>query len=388
MTHTQDVLPDEELPALFGGERRAAAAADIMVAASRALAAWPGRSVEVGLSGGYDLRLVLAAAVRSGIEFEVVTKALPNVPGYPETPDVVVARQVCAAAGLQQRIVDPGDRAGIFGNLGRAVALLRAVGPGTVSLADSHELPLSDDGPPPLLFSGLGGEVAKVTYETHDGDDESADAFARRIFAKVSPGTPARLVEQRCGGGRHRVDTVMGRATLRCRRGGGRPPVALPSAGTGRPLGGGGRGESRSRFRHGAAHWSTPAAEPAAVTPSRGARPEQLAHGDDGESRPVVASIAYEHLGVSFRARLVKEARRRVAVETRRLLKRPRAERSEPFAAAVRTTAEAVAARPDHTAWAVLVRSRVEKLLRRDPDRLDPRSRQQVLRLATVFIEP
>ena len=41
--------------------------------------------------------------------------------------------------------------------------------------------------------------------------------------------------------------------------------------------------------------------------------------------------------------------------------------------------------RPDHAAWAVLDRGRVESLLSSDPGALDTMSRYYVWRLATVF---
>jgi hypothetical protein len=89
----------------------------------------------------------------------------------------------------------------------------------------------------------------------------------------------------------------------------------------------------------------------------------------------------------NFRARVARELRRRLGVESRRVLRRGAGGPARAFAEAFRVTRDAVLSRPDHVAWGVLDRGRVERLLRRDPERLDPRSRAQVLRLATVFVE-
>jgi hypothetical protein len=47
---------------------------------------------------------------------------------------------------------------------------------------------------------------------------------------------------------------------------------------------------------------------------------------------------------------------------------------------------ERVLAQPDHPAWALLDRGRVEAVLSLPPEALDPMRRYQVWRLATVFL--
>ena len=47
-----------------------------------------------------------------------------------------------------------------------------------------------------------------------------------------------------------------------------------------------------------------------------------------------------------------------------------------------------VAAQPDHPAWAVLDRPRVERLLAAAPAALDTMSRYYVWRIATVLLDP
>ncbi|HKP88762.1 MAG TPA: hypothetical protein VJT75_02190, partial [Thermoleophilaceae bacterium] len=64
---------------------------------------------------------------------------------------------------------------------------------------------------------------------------------------------------------------------------------------------------------------------------------------------------------------------------------RPRAAADDPFAPILRDVRRAVLDQPDHPAWSVLSRARVDSLLSSEPAALDTMSRYYVWRLATVF---
>jgi hypothetical protein len=78
---------------------------------------------------------------------------------------------------------------------------------------------------------------------------------------------------------------------------------------------------------------------------------------------------------------------RKVGRELRRRVRRPPAAvaAADPFAAVLPEIRDAVLSQPDHGAWSVLDRSRVESVLSQDAAALDEVRRYQVWRLATVF---
>jgi hypothetical protein len=90
-------------------------------------------------------------------------------------------------------------------------------------------------------------------------------------------------------------------------------------------------------------------------------------------------------LGLARKAR--DEAVRRAlgAVARGRSLAGAGGDEPHPFAAILADVREAVLAEPEHAAWHVLDRARVERLLARDAASLDTMSRYYVWRLATVF---
>ena len=76
------------------GEFDADRAASILVETVRALADWPGRPSVVPVTAGRDSRLVLAAALAAGIDFETTTG------GEPGHPDVEIGRELARVAGV------------------------------------------------------------------------------------------------------------------------------------------------------------------------------------------------------------------------------------------------------------------------------------------------
>jgi hypothetical protein len=92
---------------------------------------------------------------------------------------------------------------------------------------------------------------------------------------------------------------------------------------------------------------------------------------------PELADVPFEKPAALPR-KVAGELRRRAA----RLRRRPSADPFGPILAEVRDT---VLSQPEHTAWSVVDRARVEALLSTDAAALDTMSRYYVWRLATVF---
>lgn len=169
--------------ALLGGTSPADGAARDLVASVRALADWPGRPSMVPVTGGRDSRVILAAALASGISFEALTA------GGDEQADVRIGRELCAVAGIAHRqFVPPGGRwLGTDPQL--AVELTRLRG-GTISVADGAGFAvLPADGPLALWHSGQGGEIARGHYGRGRG---SALAVRAALGAQLTGWRPWR----------------------------------------------------------------------------------------------------------------------------------------------------------------------------------------------------
>jgi hypothetical protein len=382
----RDLMSDEELRGLFDVPWSTEQTTEIIVAATRALADWPDREVLLGLSGGFDSRLALAGALSAEIPFSVITRVWPGQPGYPETEELNVARQVCQAAGISQTVTDVGRAGHPLDDVKRTIAILRATGPGTVSVGDSVELPVHIDGRLPLLISGAGAEISRYIWQT--GKEESPDEFATRMYATLAPRPPGRLVTEEPQ--KMVVDWLRVWAERYAPL---VPPIELSKIyhllvriGTWSPAG------PLSR------DFGFDTIQPVAIArllpqqvglPIEERKHEHWHRVQISAMRPDIGAVPYEALGENLGLRIARELRRRVELEVRRLLRAPSTERrANPFFGVWDLTREAVAARPDHPAWQFLDRRRVDSILSGVPERLDPRSRNQVLRLATVFIDP
>ena len=101
----RELLPARSIGLFVDRGLDAEAAARTLVAAVRALAEWPGRPSYLSLTGGRDSRLVFAAALHAGIEFE--PRIIVGSEDEPETPDVRTARLVCriSRAHAQSRVL-------------------------------------------------------------------------------------------------------------------------------------------------------------------------------------------------------------------------------------------------------------------------------------------
>ncbi len=176
----------------------AQAAARTLVTAVRALADWPGRPTHLSLTGGRDSRLVFAAALRAGIEFE--PRIIVGSADEPETPDVRTARFVAKSVGRTLRVVSSDPAA----SLDDAARLLRLTAPGTLQLDIAWAALNRPDqawwceraaNPAlPLLMSGQGGEIARRWFDVGlPGDQAEA---ARRLYRYCTPIWPRPAVSR------------------------------------------------------------------------------------------------------------------------------------------------------------------------------------------------
>jgi hypothetical protein len=320
----------------------------LLVAAVRALSDWPGRPSVVPVTAGRDSRLVLAAALAAGIEFETTTG------GEPGHPDVEIGRRLAQVAGVPWKLIEDDPHGSVESDWRRAAELLWLTSSGTASLADAAGFPHgARPGRLPLWHSGQGGEIARSYY----GETGDADLLYRRFVgrrpgrAEILNADGERLV-------RAQIDAFAdehGGADL--------PDLFYLHRRMGTWAG----------PTHGAVEFVRDTTSPLW---SRRLLPELWAgrgrfHQEVlGRLAPRLAAVPYER---------PPTLPRKVIAALRRRLASPRS--GDPFP----EIREAVLAQPQHLAWQVLDRGRVEQLLAADPAKLDTMSRYYVWRLATVF---
>ena len=166
----RELLPAKSIGGFLDRGLDSQAAARTLVAAVRALADWPGRPKYLSLTGGRDSRLVFAAALRDGIEFE--PRIIAGSEEEPETEDIRVARLVAESVGCTLRVAFSHPVA----TLDDAARILRLAAPGALQLdfawaalnrpdqqwwleRSRERLPL------PLVLTGQGGEIARRWYD-------------------------------------------------------------------------------------------------------------------------------------------------------------------------------------------------------------------------------
>ena len=162
---------------VLGSEFDVDRAAGIVVQSIRGLADWPGRPSVVPVTAGRDSRVILGAAVASGIDVRTVTF------GSPGHPDVRVGRELAERVGAPHLIdvaaVDP--RSVDWREAARVVNLMAS---GTTSLADARGYRIRPlEGPLVLWHSGQGGEIARGAYGSGAGLDAAgvADMLYRKF---------------------------------------------------------------------------------------------------------------------------------------------------------------------------------------------------------------
>jgi asparagine synthetase B (glutamine-hydrolysing) len=390
-----ELLPLPQVASMLGSGFDAARAGAVLVEGVRALADWPMRPSVVPVTGGRDSRVVLGAALRSGIRFESTTG------GDEASPDVQVGRQLAEVGGVAHSILEHDPHGSVWDDWRRAAEIVDLTSSGTASLADAAGFPLGPrEGSLVLWHSGQGGEIARSYYGTGEGlDRDGLAALLARRFLGQRPGradvlsdSGRALVREQIGGW---VDRQLGAGVdaadvpdmfyLQRRMG----TWAGPSHGcveyvrdTTSPL------------------WSRRLLPDELGLPA-GERARQLFHlrvlqkiapelvevpFEDGRGWPARRSAA------TLKVERARELAGKAAAEARRraLARRQRADgpapgADDPFARVLPEIRDTVLSQPGHQAWAVLDRARAERLLNSPPAALDTMSRYYAWRLATVF---
>ncbi|MDX6273453.1 MAG: hypothetical protein QOJ92_663 [Frankiales bacterium] len=182
-----------ELIPAFGRGLDAPAAAERLIETMGRLADWPGRPSVIPLSGGRDSRVILAACMRAGVTARVYTSAIPTVVGFPETPDVRVARALAEVLGVEHEVRMPGTKktpsmSTSSEEVLRSAARVDALAPGTVSLWDVGPVADAVGGQSlGLTHTGQGGELSRRQHSTDATDVRTvADGIARH-YAPALP---------------------------------------------------------------------------------------------------------------------------------------------------------------------------------------------------------
>jgi hypothetical protein len=326
-------------------------AAALLVETVRALADWPGRPSVVPITAGRDSRVVLGAALAAGIDFEATTG------GEPGHPDVEIGQELARVAGVPWKAIEDDPHGSVTSDWRRAAELLWLTSSGTASLADAAGFPFGPrPGPLPLWHSGQGGEIARSYY----GASGDTDLLYRRFVGR-RPGRSEilseegqRLVRAQIDAFAEEFDGDLADLFYLHRRMG---TWAGPT--------------------HGAVEYVRDTTSPLW---SRRLLPDLWA-GRGQFHEEVLKRLAPQLLEVPYERQ--RSLPRKVAAELRRRLRPKRAH--DPFARILPEIREAVLAQPQHDAWQVLDRPRVDSLLASDAAALDTMSRYYVWRLATVF---
>lgn len=163
------LLPSTAICNGFGGSPDMADAAPLLTATVGALGAWPGRPNVVPVTGGRDSRVVFAAAVAADLEFTARTIAFPGAAGYPNTPDVVVSREVVEALDRTRHVHEPPKASGVR----RSAKLMRQASHGLVSLGETGLVGDCSDGVAlEVIHSGHGGELSRSRFFAGDAPSE------------------------------------------------------------------------------------------------------------------------------------------------------------------------------------------------------------------------
>jgi hypothetical protein len=368
---------------LIGRGLNARAAARELVDVTRALMDWAGRPNVVPVTAGRDSRLVLGAAMKTGLPFTA------NTGGRPGEADVDVGRQLAQVTGVRHELIPDDPHGSLHEHWRRAAELLELTAGGTASLADAVGFPHGPRaGPLPLWHSGQGGEIARAYYARVRGT--TRDELTDSLYAAFAMRAP----------GRREPLNADGEALVRDQIGGwvaqmldaGAQPGDVPDLFYLYKRMGTWAGPT-----HGAVEYVRDTTSPLwhermlphlLALPAQDRAAERFHHEVLNELSPELAKAPgwFEPTtALQRRARRMRYLARRALQEARRrsLPVPGGATEVDPFAPVREELREVVAARPGHPAWGVLDRERVESLLGRpDPDEV---SRYYLWRLATLF---
>jgi hypothetical protein len=374
----------------FGGRFEADRAAAQLVASVKALADWPGRKSTLPVTGGRDSRLVLAAALRAGLDVKGVT-------GGGVEADVEIARELCRRTGVEHELLGADPHGSVFSAPARAADTLALTAGGTASLADAAGFPLGPrPGPLELWHSGQGGEIARAYYRGAEATD--AAGLVAGLYGAITARRP----------GRTDLLSKHGRWLLECQLedwverqlGVGVSLADVPDAFYLWK-----RMATWAAPTHGAVEYTRDTTSPLwsrRLLRHELGMPPADRHGELFHLR-VLEQLAPDLVNVPFadgspwrggepkstgaRRFRIRAGHALAAARRRMRLGSPDVDLApDLFAAAQKETREAVMSKPEHDAWQVLHRDSVERLLGRNPRTLDTMSRYHVWRLATVFL--
>lgn len=383
-----ELLSLERLTRFLGAGFDATRSAEDLTAVTGALARWPGRPDVVPVTGGRDSRIVLAAALRAGFRFAAITG------GAPGEPDVEVARHLCELSGLRHELLDADPYGNRDSHLERAAQVTALASGGTATLADAPGFPLGPRGGSfQLWHTGQGGEIGRAYWGL--GDSRTVD----RLYAKFVGRRPGRteIISAEAGSA---VRTQIGELCQQALDAGAEPADvpdvfyllertmcwASPTHGVVELI----RDATSPLWSLGMLpHLLGPSAQERVLERFhrevlRELAPELVDQPfQDGSSWPVRrGSVAQRADRARVLARKGRgELRRRVAA--RRVLAD---DAPDPFDDTVAAVRDAAMSQPQHTAWTVLDRPRVERLLSSPAVALDAMSTYYVWRLASVFL--
>lgn len=387
-----ELMPLPHVASMLGAGFDPGRAAGVLAAGLRALADWPMRPSVVPVTGGRDSRVVLGAALRSEIAFESTTG------GGEASPDVQVGRRLAEAGGAPHSILEHDPHGSVWDDWRRAARIVDLTSSGTASLADAAGFPLGPrEGALVLWHSGQGGEIARAYYGV--GEGLGRDALVERLTRAFLGRRPGR------------VDVLSdeGRALVRGQIGDW-VDVQLDASVAAADVPDMFYLQRRMGTWAGPSHgcveyvrdttsplWSRRLLPDELGLPAP-ERARQLFHlrvlellapelvdvpFEDGRAWPARRSAATMRIARAreLAAKAAAEARRRAVARRRRV----ETGAPDPFAPILPEIRDTVLSQPEHQAWPVLDRARVERLLGSPPGVLDTMSRYYAWRLATVF---
>jgi hypothetical protein len=393
-TEREELLPAAEVAGLlaagFDPDRAAARA----TAATRALADWPERPSIVPVTGGRDSRLVLGAALAADIEFETRTG------GERGQPDVEIGMELAEAASVPHRLLEHDPHGDLAHDWRRAAELLHLTAGGTASLSDAVGFPF---GPRPeaawLWHSGQGGEIARSYYGR--GAGLGRDGLVDRLY-RAFTGRRAGRTELLGERGRSLVRAQLERFVDEQLAAGAAADDVPDLFYLWQRMG------AWAGPTHGAVEYVRDTTSPLwsrqlledMLGPRASERAREVFHLRVLERlAPALVDIPFEdgrpwparQSALALRARRAASFGAKVRGELRRRVGGSResgAATPQPVAAILAEIRDLVMSQPDHPAWELLDRPRVERLLAGDAAALDTMSRYYAWRLATVFSAP